>query len=300
MTINNNPDSASNDGRNLLPWIIGGALVLLLIAVLGFFGLRAIVNRGDGATADSVKSGRIVLTSEGEYPKFTQDISHDEWTIRGTERLPENPIVADWLARLEDPAPEVWKTFPNIPNKDVPGFRVVKCTELDPNAPADALCVPWGMEYGTYSSPFCFSHPCDLQVGAWEYRYVSGDYSFLGEECQQDDRGGCILMLINVMDQSFTWRDQDVDNGFTLRGQYFDGDNLEWGVWGVISHGVANMLDMPTQSRPGEVLNARGPGNSGANCGSPLGCETVDVTVVVHAGDAIIARAHTVVERPTQ
>ena len=153
------------------------------------------------------------------------------------------------------------------------------------------------MEYGTYSSPFCFAHPCDLTVGAWEYRYISGDYQFLGTSCKGDGKKGCMLVLINVMDTSYTWRNQDVDNGFTLRGRYFNGDALEWGVWGLVSHGAANMLNMPTLAHPGEVLNAGAPGNSGANCGNPLGCSGVDVTLVVHAGDAIIAVAKTTVSR---
>ena len=106
-----------------------------------------------------------------------------------------------------------------------------------------------------------------------------------------------MLILVNVMDQSYTWRGQDVDNGFTLRGRYFNGDALEWGVWGLVSHGAANMLNLPTESHPGEVLNAGAPGNSGANCGNPLGCESVDVTLVVHAGDAIIAVAKTTVTK---
>lgn len=224
------------------------------------------------------------LQGTGSMPSFIADISHGAWKIQGTDRLDKNPIVKGWLQRLKDPAPAVWKRFPNIPNPDVPGFRVVNGTQ-----------VPDGLEYGTYSSPFCFAHPCDLQVGAWEYRYISGDYKFLGTECKGDMSKGCMLVLINVMDQSFTWRNQDVDNGFTLRGRYFNGDALEWGVWGLVSHGAANMLNMETFAREGEILNSGAPGNSGANCGSPLGCKSVDVTVVVHAGDAIIAVAKTTV-----
>jgi hypothetical protein len=111
---------------------------------------------------------------------------------------------------------------------------------------------------------------------------------------------GCLLLLINVMDQSVTFRDQDVDNGFTLRGRYWNGDSLEWGTWGLVSHASANMLNMPTFAREGEVLNAGDPGNSGANCGTPTGCREVDARVIVVAGDAPIAVLETVVQRPTQ
>ena len=225
---------------------------------------------------------------------FVEDISHDAWTIQGTDRLVDNPIVAGWLGRLKDPAPSLWKYFPNLPNPDVPDFRVVKCAD---NPEKD--CVPDGMEYGTYDTPYCWQSPCDIPVGAWEYRYITGDYQFLDQVCKGDMSKGCMLVLINVMDQSYTWRSQYVDNGFTLRGRYFNGDALEWGVWGLVSHGSASMLNMKTYSHPGELMNNGQPGNSGANCGIPGGCKSIDVTVIVHAGDAIIAQAKTIV-KPTQ
>jgi hypothetical protein len=232
-------------------------------------------------------------------PQLSTDVSHGAWKIQGTTRLPENPVVAGWLSRLQDPKPELWKSFPNIRNMNVPEFERKNCRNITNEAgAADIKCeVPDGMEYGTYSTPYCFAHPCDIPVGPWEYRYISGDYSFLGTECRGDMSKGCMLVLINVMDQAYTWRGQDVDNGFTLRGRYFNGDKLEWGVWGLISHGAANMLNMPTEAHPGEVLNSGDPGNSGGNCGTPTGCRSVSVTLVVHAGDAIIAVAKTTVTK---
>ncbi|MCX6704177.1 MAG: hypothetical protein NTZ07_01905, partial [Candidatus Woesebacteria bacterium] len=229
----------------------------------------------------------------GTMPVGVVDVSHNAWNIQGTDRLKDNPVVEGWLARLKDPAPSLWKTFPNIPNTDVPEFRVVKCAD---NPSKD--CVPDGMEYGTYDSPFCSSHPCDMPVGAWEYRYITGDYKFLDTGCKGEGGRGCMLILVNIMDQSYTFRDQDVDNGFTLRGRYFNGDALEWGIWGLVSNGAANMLNMPTLAHPGEGLNSGDPGNSGANCGNPEACSSVDVMIVVHAGDAIIAVAKTTVTRP--
>lgn len=240
----------------------------------------------DTATPVPAASAAPAAVDSGSMPAFVSNADHGKWTVKCTDRCADNPIVTGWLSRLPDPAPAQWKTFPNIPNADVPGFKVVNGTE-----------VPQGMEYGTYSSPYCFAHPCDIPVGAWEYRYISGDYQFMGTECHGDKTKGCMLVIINVMDQSVTFRNQDVDNGFTLRGRYFDGDNLEWGAWGLISHGSANMLNMPTFAHPGEVLNAGAPGNSGANCGNPQGCGSVDVQLVVVAGDAVIADAHTVVNR---
>lgn len=237
-----------------------------------------------------VVEAKVANTNEYTSPVFVTDVSHGAWVIKGTDRLADNPVVAGWLGRLKDPAPSLWKYFPNVPNPDVPDFRVIKCPD-DPSK----LCVPDGMEYGTYDTPYCWQSPCDIPVGAWEYRYISGDYQFLNLECKGDMQKGCMLVLINVMDQSFTWRDQYVDNGFTLRGRYFNGEALEWGVWGLVSNGAASMLNMKTYSHPGEPLNNGQPGNSGANCGVPDGCKTVDVTVVMHAGDAVIAIAKTTV-----
>lgn len=256
---------------------------------------------GDAAKTQVVNQTptTAALTSAGSMPQLSTDVSHGAWKIQGTTRLPENPVVAGWLSRLQDPKPELWKSFPNIRNMNVPEFERKNCRNITNEAgAADIKCeVPDGMEYGTYSTPYCFAHPCDIPVGPWEYRYISGDYSFLGTECRGDMSKGCMLVLINVMDQAYTWRGQDVDNGFTLRGRYFNGDKLEWGVWGLISHGAANMLNMPTEAHPGEVLNSGDPGNSGGNCGTPIGCKSVSVTLVVHAGDAIIAIAKTTVTK---
>ncbi|MEK7557222.1 MAG: hypothetical protein AAB538_04570 [Patescibacteria group bacterium] len=231
-------------------------------------------------------SSQPPLKGTGTKPAFVSESKQGSWNVHGTDRLAKNPVVDGWIRRLQDPAPRVWKTFPNIPNPDVSAFRVVNGTQ-----------VPDGVEYGTYSTPYCYAHPCDVPVGAWEYRLITGDYSVLGYECRGASGKGCLLLLINVMDQSVTFRNQDVDNGFTVRGRYWNGDALEWGVWGLVSHASANMLNLPTLAHPGEVLNSGDPGNSGANCGNPLGCGSVDARVIVVAGDAPIAVLETTVLR---
>ncbi len=214
------------------------------------------------------------------------------WSVKEYD-LANDPIIKGWLERLQDPAPALWQVFPNVPNPLVPEFPVETCKDNP-----DKKCVPWGMEYGTYDTPYCWQSPCDVPVGAWEYRYISGDYQFLDLSCKGDMKTGCMLVILNEMDQSFTWRSQYVDNGFTLRGRYFNGDHLEWGVWGLISVGSANMLNMPTIGLPGEMLNTGVPGNSGANCGVPQGCGSVDVNLVVTVGDRVLAVLHTIVTRP--
>jgi len=203
------------------------------------------------------------------------------WTINKID-VANDPIVDAWLNRLMDPAPELWQTFPNIPNPLVPDFDVAN-----------------GMEYGMDNAPFCQQDSrCDFVVSAWHYRLITADYSFQGMTCTSDVTGkGCMLLLINVGDTSYTWRNQMADNGFTVTGRYWNGDQLDEGVWGLVSHASANMLGMPTMAHPGEVLNSGQPGNAGANCGTPYACNSVEVTIVIHAGDRILAVATTTVSR---
>jgi len=278
--------------------------IIALIAVLAFFyWLGNATAGGDGNSKDATAKATATRTSTalpsatpapttattGTMPAFAADVSHDTWTIKGTDRLDQNPVVKDWLGRLKDPDPAHWKTFPNIPNPDVPDFRVVNGSE-----------VPDGMEYGVDNVPFCQQDMrCDFQVPGWSYRLVTADYGFLDRTCQNDGTKGCLLLLINVSDQSFTWRNQMADNGFTVHGRYWDGDHLEWAILGLTSHASANMLNLPTFARAGEVLNAGGSSsNAGANCGNqPESCASVDVRVVVHAGERVLAEATIVVNR---
>lgn len=277
-------------------WQMDPRSYLMLFAILGVLTIlifTACTSGGNDKESKNSSGDEDVkptqssdLKGSGSKPTFVTTFTQGKWTVHGTERLADNPVVDGWIKRLKNPAPELWKTFPNIPNNDVPEFRVVNGSE-----------VPDGVEYGTYSTPYCFSHPCDVPVGAWEYRLITGDYHVLGYECRGNMKKGCLLLIVNVMDQSVTFRDQDVDNGFTLRGRYWNGDALEWGVWGLVSHASANMLNMPTFARPGEVLNSGDPGNSGANCGIPEGCNSVDARVIVVAGDTAIAVLETTVNR---
>jgi len=219
------------------------------------------------------------------------------WTINRID-VAKDPIVNGWLLRLRTIAPELWPTYPNVPNPKVPEFRVVNGNQ-----------VPDGVEYGKDDSPFCeYKQTCDWVVPAWHYRLITGDYKFTSPqfsyECKNVEgqpRKGCLIVLFNVMDQTYTWRNQSVDNGFTVMGRYWNGDALEWAAWGLVSHASANMLNMPTMRDPttGNVLNAGGlSSNAGANCGiQPDACSSVDVTIIVHAGDRILATAQTTVSR---
>jgi hypothetical protein len=218
-------------------------------------------------------------------PNLPASASQGAWTVQETSNLGStDPIIAGWISRLKNPAPGLWKTFPNIPNPDVSDFRVVNGTQ-----------VPDGLEYGEDVSPFCEQDStCDFQVSALHYRYISGDYNFLGTSCRGDGKTGCMLVIINEGD-SYTWRDQSVDNGFTVTGRYWNGDALEWAIWGLVSNGSANMLNMPTEAHPGEALNFGTGTNAGANCGVPSGCGAVKVQIVVTTGSAIKANLTTTV-----
>lgn len=296
--------------------VVFAAVILFLLGAKLLSGVLAQVNP---FTEENIPAGSSVQSAQSPTttPQAIQEIlgtaGEEEETAEVSEELAsrvgqwelhdinveDDPIVAGWLSRLRVPAPELWPTFPNVPNPLVPEFRVVNGNQ-----------VPDGMEYGEDESPFGESGPTDWVVPAWHYRLISGDYEFTSDDfsyrCVNEEgqaRRGCLIVLINVMNESYIWRDQFVDNGFTVVGRYWNGDTLEWGVWGLVSHASANMLNMATMRNPltGDVLNA-GTGssaNAGTNCGvQPIACDLVDVTVVVHAGDRIIDVAQTAVAAP--
>lgn len=236
----------------------------------------------------------------GQIPSPIDVRQQGAWTVYEIAEIDEGEdhIVGQWVSRLQNPAPQLWPTYPNVENKLVPEFPHQPCPD-NPNV----VCVPAGVEYGVPNVPFCQQDQrCDFVVPAWHYRLITADYTFQGMECRNtdDSQKGCLLLLINVMDKSYTWRNQIADNGFTVAGRYWDGDRLEWGVWGLVSHTSANMLNMRTYRNPlqGDVLNSGDGANAGANCGTVEGCPSVDATVVIHAGDRILAIMKTTVSRP--
>jgi hypothetical protein len=238
----------------------------------------------------------------GQLPPLPLDMSHDGWTIKANADIGRDPIVRDWLKRLKAPAPSLWPTAPNVPNRLVPSFRVVPCKDLPGSAGVDPSlkCVPDGLEYtGDWNTPFCQQDArCDFIIPAREFRYVAGDYGFFDiNHCTGEKGVGFQLWIYNVGGESVNFRDQCADNGGTRHGRYWNGDTLEIGVWAGVSHEVANMLNLNTNSSPTQMLNSPGGANAGANCGNPDACQKVDVMVVVVAGDRVLATAHTVVSR---
>lgn len=250
------------------------------------------------AAADGGSNGDVSSVDTGKMPNLPNNFSHGDWTIYGANSLNgDDHIVRDWLKRLKNPDPTNWKSFPDHRNADLSqkAFPWNDCGDKDP----DSTCAPNGLEYGQDVSPFCEQDEyCNWPVQGWHYRYLSGDFSFKGMTCGGD--GGCMLVLINVSDTDWTWKDQSLIDGFTVTGRYWNGNKLDQAVWGLVSHGAANMLNMKTDSaRSGERLNFGSSGaNAGGNCGTVRGCQKVNVFVVVHAMDRILAVATTTVTRP--
>lgn len=223
------------------------------------------------------------VSSTGSMPDLTRNVSHSAWQIFTTADLAQSdPIIDGWLKKLADPAPKLWPTFPNIPNPLVQGFRVVNRNE-----------VPDGVEYGVPNVPFCQQDMrCDYIVPARHYRLETGDYVYRGTRCAGG--GGCLLLVFNEGGESHTDVNQYFDNGFTVPGRYWNGDTLEWGAWGLVSHASANMLNLPTKASEDKVLNPGGnSANGGANCGVPEACNSVRAMIVVKTGDKVKAVAKT-------
>lgn len=236
----------------------------------------------DESDEDSMPLGSSTTDAIGQPASNSSQGSWQVTKFRGHAQ------VDSAISKLRNPDPAHWKVFPNVPNPDVSGFRVANDKE-----------VPDGAEYGQDDSPFCEQDMrCDFVVPSWHYRLITGDYKFQGMTCSGGP--GCLLLLINVGDKSFTWRNQSVDNGFTVMGRFWNGDALEWASWGLVSHASANMLNMATWRNPntGDVLNAGPSGsNAGANCGNPKACNNVDVTIVYHNAGEILSVAKTTVNR---
>lgn len=217
----------------------------------------------------------------GTMPDLPVDLSHGSWTISANAGIDNDPIVRMWMGRIADVDPSKGCTYPNIPDPECdPGFDVSH-----------------GLEYGVANVPFCQQDKrCDFVVPGWHYRLITADFSFLGMECNGGP--GCVLILINVGEETVTWRNQMADNGFTVPGRYWHGDFLDEAVIKLANHVSANMLNMPTKSSPDTVLNSGDPANAGGNCGTVHGCNEVKIHVVVSAGDRILAVATTTVTKP--
>lgn len=196
----------------------------------------------------------------------------------------------DW--DLRELAPELWPTFPNVPNPLVSDFKVVTCAD-DPSA----KCVPDGVEYANAESNFCqqlAGEACRVPVAARHYLYFSGDYDIPGiGQCSENGTGiGCLLIVDNVGEVT-----ADItgifQQGFRLHARYWNGDELDMAMWALASHGVNVMTNMNSRLNPDDFANA------GANCSVPSGCGGVHVQWVVITGNVPMMNAEATYLRST-
>jgi len=227
---------------------------------------------------------------EEPFGVLDEEMENGEWQIQEVFGVTEMMRTV-WFPGLQsNPArPDLWPTYPNIPNPLVPSFRVVNGNE-----------VPDGLEYGEDLSVFCQQDVyCDFQVAARHYRLYTGDYNFpaIGESCYEAGTGrACAISVWNVGDVTAIFEDQNFDRGFTVTGRYWNGDVLHIAMNGLMSHAAANMLNMSTMASEEETLNRPGGRtNAGSNCSVPDACDEVDLRIVVVSGNEILWKARTVV-----
>jgi len=180
-------------------------------------------------------------------------------------------------------APELWPTFPNVPNPLVPEFRVVNGTE-----------VPDGLEYAMDESNFCqqlAGEACRVPVAAMHYLYFTGDYDIPGVgSCSEKDGIGCMLVIVNP-GRVTTDMTGVFGQGFRLHARYWNGDKLDQAIWALVSHGANTMMNFNSK------LNPEGIQNAGANCSIPEGCKGVDVRVLFTSGNEFLLMLESIVTR---
>ena len=187
-------------------------------------------------------------------------------------------------------APELWPTFPNVPNPLVPEFRVVACAD-DPTK----QCVPDGLEYANQESNFCqqlAGEACRVPVAAESYLYYSGDYNIPGVgSCSENGTGiGCMLVIVNVGRVTSDYTGV-FSQGFRLHARYFNGNALDMAIWALTSEGANKMLNLNSK------LNPQGIQNAGANCSVPEGCKGVHVQVQFTSGNEPLLNLTTTVNK---
>lgn len=220
-----------------------------------------------------------------------------EWQIEevfGVEAIMRDVWIPGLLAHPI--RPDLWQVFPNIPNDLVSEFRVVPC-EHDPSQE----CTPDGLEYGEDLDIFCQQDVrCDFNVAARHYRLYTGDYDFpgVGESWHENGTGICgAIAVFNIGNVTAIFESQTFDRGFTVTGRSYNQDVLHMGMWGLMSHTAANMLNMTTMASPMQTLNQPNRTNAGANASNPEGCRGVNAVIVVISGNQVIFKARTQVFR---
>jgi hypothetical protein len=179
--------------------------------------------------------------------------------------------MKSWTFKNLDPA--LWPVFPNVDNAGYPAAN--------------------GVEYGMAESVFCQQDQrCDFEVAARHYRLFTGDYKIDGiGECYTKDGIGCALAVFNVGDVTAFWASQEMHDGFTVTGRYWNGEVLPHAIWALLSNAVSNMLNLNSP------LNQNGGANAGANCSVPGGCIGVDTIFAITSGNQVLVTGHTITNK---
>ena len=179
--------------------------------------------------------------------------------------------MKSWIFKDLDPA--LWPVFPNVDNAGYPAAN--------------------GVEYGMAESVFCQQDQrCDFEVAARHYRLFTGDFKIDGVGvCHTKDGIGCALAVFNVGDVTAFWGSQEMHDGFTVTGRYWNGDVLPHAVWALLSNTVSNMLNINSP------LNQNSGANAGANCSVPGGCIGVDGTFAITSGNQVLVTGHTIINK---
>lgn len=199
-------------------------------------------------------------------PVLAGGVNPQGWKLSTYEGATEQ--ISGWLNQLAEPAPQLWPDFPNVDN------------------PAADFLASNGLEYGLDERNHCPQETCDILVAPGEFHLLTADYDLGFWQCSATEDGtGCAVALFNVGEVTASFEDVVVNNGFSLTGRYWNGDELPQAINGLVSHVSANMLNLPTS------LNPAGSSNAGGNCSVRTGCEGVLWRVIIISGNEILGVA---------
>ena len=292
----------TNQTRNIL---LTCAVVAVLALILIGFGIASVVPNPEAPAATEAPAlptatfvpptatpalptpTPVILPTATTIPSLIQS---DDWKLTWLSGADKDrgdgttfrQSTSKW--NLRKVAPELWPTFPNVPNPLVPEFRVINGNQ-----------VPDGLESAMDETNFCqqlAGEACHVPVAAMHYLYFSGDYDIpnVGSCKENGNRIGCMLVIVNVggVTSDFTGV---FGQGFRLHARYFNGNALDMGIWALTSHGANTMMNLNSALNPTNLQNA------GANCSVPIGCKGVHIQVVFVSGNELLLDLTTLVTR---
>lgn len=274
--------------------VIGGASILVLAAGLVILFPKRVVQpvslgveasspfgsgqagpapKGVGQATDETDNS---VASAIALPEPVGTLDQGAWKVTFYEGVTDQ--MRGWFEQLKDPDPANWPDYPNEDNPLV-GFEAEN-----------------GLEYGLDERNYCDNDICDVLVPARGYNLITAEYAINGLECHTRNGVGCGIVLFNVGEVTANFEDVMVNNGFSVDGRYWNGDELHQAIWGVVSHVSANMLNYATNGAGDDTLNRPDRTNAGANCSVPEGCAGVLWRVVITSGNQILVVAETTVK----